>query len=801
MVGETVSANDSLHLNTANLLSSPSPNGLAKLSSNVATVAGYVAVAKPFAIDAGGQFQAAEHVVAPGLEKYNVAGQSTGDPRIGTIVGNFYIEGVIASGGMGTVYLAQQREPVRRTVALKMIRRGMTDESTLGRFLAERQALAVMDHPDIAQVFEADTADDGNPYFAMEFCTGEPIDRYCRTNQLDLAERLKLVIRIARAVQQAHSRGVIHRDLKPANILVSPCEGGLSLKIIDFGIAKFTDGQWQGGDREATRIGELVGTPAYMSPEQATGIEIDARCDVFAIGAILFKLLTDTTPQRVNDQDAACNPPLSVIFEQLKSFVPVTPSYRFSTLANDKQRQLAEDTGAATPKKLKHSIRGDLDWITLRAIDSDRTRRYATANDLADDLQRFLHNEPVNAVAPSRAYRAKKFYQRNRIPVLAMAAIATVILISSTIAAIGWWNYESERIEEQRRVAEEADILLNDAQASRRLAAKGGPEAEACFIAAESSLAKAESILTGPHGLPHLSSLLFESRLAIAADRAALRLVQRIENARQRACLLTTIDDSSTFGRDIAIAEISDAMEDFGIRVGITHPDDAATLLSQCPSAMHSQLVEALHFLLAQNATDSGQDLNPSSDTQSILPNGLIAHWANETASIIDPDEWRTRVRGCIINADAQSLLELAKLPVPDDQPVDGYLVLVEGLTALDRSSESIGILRLIQLRHPDNYWVNHHLGIVLADSGERHLSEESLRYLTTAVSLRPDSLGARVNLAEVLVRSGDHMGAANHLRMATALAPTNHAIQWRLKSLLATKDELLHHSKESLEH
>ncbi|HBJ35971.1 MAG TPA: hypothetical protein DDZ51_14730, partial [Planctomycetaceae bacterium] len=320
MAAETVSASNPIAVQSASILINQSPDGFPAAAYNDATVAGYVAVAILPAIDsaASDDSQNIAHPVAPN--------QIAVDPRIGTTVGNYYIKSVIASGGMGTVYQAVQCQPVRRTVALKMIRRGMTDESTLGRFLAERQALAVMDHPDIAQVFEANTTADGNPYFSMEFCTGEPIDRYCRKNRLDLASRLNLVIRIARAIQQAHSRGVIHRDLKPANILVSHCEGGLSLKMIDFGIAKFTDGQWQGGDREATRIGELVGTPAYMSPEQASGIDIDARTDVFAIGAILFKLLTDSTPLLSKNQNATVDSNLSTVIEQLSTFVPTIPS-------------------------------------------------------------------------------------------------------------------------------------------------------------------------------------------------------------------------------------------------------------------------------------------------------------------------------------------------------------------------------------------------------------------------------------------------------------------------------------------
>lgn len=784
MAGETVFASDPLARSAANDLLSSSPSGLTAASSNDATVAGYVALAKSQAIDA------AQHPDSPRVAIPNVNRTSAVDPRIGTTVGKYSIKSVIASGGMGTVYQALQCEPVRRTVALKMIRRGMADESTLGRFLAERQALAVMNHPDIAQVFEADTTADGNPYFAMEFCTGEPIDRYCRNNRLDLAARLKLVIRIARAVQQAHSRGIIHRDLKPANVLVSPCEGDSSLKIIDFGIAKFTDDQWQGGDREATRIGELVGTPAYMSPEQALGNEVDARTDVFAIGAILFKLLTDTTPLRQKNQDAGSDTHLSAIIEQLKSFVPTTPSCRFATLPYDKQRQLADDFGLQSPTNLKRNLRGDLDWITLRATESDRTRRYATANDLADDLQRCLNNEPVTAVAPSRAYQAKKFYQRNRIPVLAAGAITLVILCSSVIAGVGWWNYEKERVEEQRRVAEEADILLDEAQAFGRLAINGGPDAAANFIAAESSLDKAESILSGPHGLPHLNATLAAARHAIAADRAALRLIKRLESARERATRLTTIDDPKTFGPDAAISEITIALEDFGIRIGITRPVDAAAKIASCPTTIHSQLLETFHFLIVHHSKNSTRGITANAISPPPATDESIAIWANEVASIIDRNDWRFSVRKCIVDADDMSLLTIAKQPVPLDQSGDGSLVLAEGLFAMGRLPESIELLRMTQLRHPDSFWANHHLGFVLSQSRDRDTAERSLRYLTAAVSLRPQSVGARVYLAETLLRSGDRVSAANQLQLALALVPDNDAIHARLQSLMSTDKE-----------
>jgi len=737
----------------------------------------------------------------------NPTAASASDPRIGTLVGRFRIQSVIASGGMGTVYKAVQCEPVQRTVALKMIRRGMADESTLRRFQAERQALALMDHPDIAQVFEADTTPDGNPYFAMEFCTGEPIDRYCKSQKLGLTARLNLVIRIARAVQQAHSRGVIHRDLKPGNVLVSPCEGGLSLKIIDFGIAKFTDDQWQAGDHEETRIGELVGTPAYMSPEQASGVRIDGRTDVFAIGAMLFKLMTDTTPLQPKTDGDDSTPSLSSILEQLQAFAPLTPSCRLATLSLEDRKDLAAQFCIDSPKKLVHTIRGDLDWITLRAIESDRTRRYATANDLADDLQRYLRHDPVTAVAPGKRYRAKKYYQRHRAPILASAAIFVVILVSSIVGGIGWWNYEQELAEENRRVAEEAEILINDAEASRRLATKGGPEADENFVAAATAIATAESLLSGRHGLPQLGSRLNVSRRALADDRSAMRLVQQLEDARERTLQIESDHDHTTFGRQAGLNDTSAAFDHFGIRLAITPADAAAEKLLKCPPSVHPHLIEALDFLILeygfasridvddaqQNLTIATAATDPSIQNES--PPSIqsqfdrrIAHWAYSVLSIIDQDVWRTSLRQSMLTrVDRSGLHLLSESPHLLDQPVATLIRFAQVRNRLERSTDSIDLLRLVQRRHPENFWANQSLALALSATEDPDRFEQSLRYFTAAVSLRPQSAGARTNLATALLRIGDRIAAAEHLRVALTLLPENQTIAKRLNSLNST--------------
>ena len=343
---------------------------------------------------------------------------------IGTEIGPYRLVRRLGEGGMGEVFEAEQTEPIRRRVALKVIKQGMDTRAIVARFDAERQALALMDHPCIAKVFDAGATLRGRPYFVMEYVEGEPITDYCNRHRLSTHDRLELFVRVCEGVQHAHQKAVIHRDLKPSNILVAEVDGRPVPKIIDFGVAKATT-QRLTEMTMFTELGQLIGTPEYMSPEQAalTDADIDTRTDGYALGVVLYELLAGALPFDSRElRKAGYDAIRRIIREQ----DPPRPSTRVSGLG-ERATSVAEARGSV-PKRLQGDLRGDLDWITMKALEKDRDRRYATANGLAADVQRHLRNEPVSAGPPSASYRLGKLVRRNRGPFAAGAALVLMLL-------------------------------------------------------------------------------------------------------------------------------------------------------------------------------------------------------------------------------------------------------------------------------------------------------------------------------------------------------------------------------------
>ncbi len=346
-------------------------------------------------------------------------------------IGSYRIVRVLGQGGMGLVYEAEQLEPLRRTVALKVIRRGMDSDEVLARFESERQALAVMDHPNIARALDAGSTEDGLPYFVMELVAGEPITDYCDRHDLDLRRRLELFIAVCKGVQHAHQKGVIHRDLKPSNILVRVTDGRPVPTIIDFGIARAIERRLGDGGF-ATELGVAVGTPAYMSPEQAeaSGLDIDTRADIYSLGMVLYELVAGVLPFEAR----GLLPQQWIASYVLGEAQPPTPSRRVSTLADEAVTPVAQHRHT-TPLGLRRQLSGDLDWIVLKAIDRDRTRRYETASALALDIERHLENKPVSARAPTLGYTAARFVRRHRLSVSALVVALAALLTGMTIIA------------------------------------------------------------------------------------------------------------------------------------------------------------------------------------------------------------------------------------------------------------------------------------------------------------------------------------------------------------------------------
>ena len=363
-----------------------------------------------------------------------------GRERPGMVIGPYKLIQELGAGGMGAVWMAKQTEPVKRLVALKVIKPGMDSRQVIARFEAERQALALMDHPNIARVFDAGTTSAGRPYFVMELVKGLPLTKFCDERRLPPRERLELFIQVCQAIQHAHQKGIIHRDIKPSNVLVALYDGKPVPKVIDFGIAKAT-GQQLTEQTLITGFGVVVGTLEYMSPEQAelNQLDIDTRSDIYSLGVLLYELLTGSTPlEKKRVKEVAMLEVLRLIREE----EPQKPSSRLSTTA---EMPSVAANRSLEPKKLSGQVRGELDWIVMKALDKARDRRYETANGFAADLQRYLADEPVRACPPSALYRFRKFARRNKTLLTVATMIAVTVLAAGATVTWKWLEAESAR--------------------------------------------------------------------------------------------------------------------------------------------------------------------------------------------------------------------------------------------------------------------------------------------------------------------------------------------------------------------
>jgi tetratricopeptide (TPR) repeat protein len=546
---------------------------------------------------------------------------------------------------MGVVYMAEQEHPVRRRVALKIIKPGMDSEQVIVRFEAERQALALMDHPNIARVLDAGTTASGRPYFVMELVHGVPITQYCDDAQLTPRERLELFVPVCRAIEHAHQKGIIHRDIKPSNVLVTLYDGKPAPKVIDFGVAKATDQQLT--ERTMfTQYGSIVGTLEYMSPEQAemSALMVDTRSDIYSLGVLLYELLTGSTPL---DRPRLRETGYAEILSRIKDEEPSKPSTRLSelkgTLASISAHRKTE------PAKLKKLVRGDLDWIVMKALEKDRTRRYETASGFARDIEHYLEGDPVEACPPSAGYRLRRYARKHRAALAAVAAFATLLVLGAVLSA--WQAIVATRAEvrakaeseKARRAAAEAQAVLGFFQ--DRVLAAARPEGQegglgkdvtirAAVDAAEPKIAvafreqptveasvrgvlgttyhflgepalairqltRALELRSAELGADHPDTLLTQNNLALAYrddgqwDRAIplFERTLRVETARLGAdhpsTLLTQNDlaltyrDSGQVDRAIALFEPTLAAR--AARLGADHPD---TLLTQQNLAM-----------------------------------------------------------------------------------------------------------------------------------------------------------------------------------------------------------------------
>src|SRR6266851_4490298 len=396
-------------------------------------------------------------------EKRPSKGAAQGGPRAigekaGDRIGHYKLLQQIGEGGYGVVYMAEQEAPVRRRVALKIIKPGMDTRSVIARFEAERQALALMDHPNIAKVFDAGATESGRPYFVMELVRGVKITEYCDQHSLTTEDRLKLFVQVCQAVQHAHQRGIIHRDIKPSNILVTQSREGVATPmVIDFGVAKATTDQRLTDKTVFTAFEMLIGTPAYMSPEQAelSSVDVDTRTDIYSLGVLLYELLTGSTPFETGEL-------LKVGLDEIRRVIreeePLRPSTRLSKMPGANLTTIAQHRRSEPPKLIR-AISGDLDWIVMKAVEKHRTRRYETANGLALDVQRFLAHEAVSARPPSKLYKFQKTVQRNRLLFIGLGVVATLLIVSLIVVSASLAQERQSR-REARQVKQFLEEML-----------------------------------------------------------------------------------------------------------------------------------------------------------------------------------------------------------------------------------------------------------------------------------------------------------------------------------------------------
>ena len=476
-------------------------------------------------------------------------GRSTAHETIGNLVGSnlgcYHLLQVIGEGGCGVVYMASQEKPVRRNVALKVIKLGMDTKSVIARFEAEQHALALMDHPSIARVLDAGATESGRPFFVMELVRGVRITSYCDDHKLNLEERLNLFIQVCQAVQHAHQKGIIHRDLKPSNILVMTHDGVAVPKVIDFGIAKAIEGRLT--DRTLlTPYEHFIGTPAYMSPEQGElrGLDVDTRSDIYSLGVLLYELLTGKTPF---DQKELLAAGTDQMRRTLREREPQRPSRKFAGLPVTDLVQIANRRGVEAIK-LESLLSGDLDWIVMKALEKDRGRRYETANGLALDIQRYLNNEPVVARPPSRLYRLQKLVRRNRVVFAAGASITLALAIGFGVST---WMFFRERNarQEQVRLREIAGHALDNEGKLRQQAENRERITQAAFLISRDQIEEADRAVDMVTAIePSLEAEGVLRRLgewhALRSewDRAATRFDQLLQADQQDNSAMITMD-------------------------------------------------------------------------------------------------------------------------------------------------------------------------------------------------------------------------------------------------------------------
>ena len=670
----------------------------------------------------------------------------------GARIGPYKLVEQIGEGGMGTVWMAQQIEPVKRVVALKLIKAGMNSKQLIARFEAERQALAMMDHANIARVLDAGTDSAGRPYFVMDLVKGVPITRHCDEQHLTTRQRLELFIPVCQAVQHAHQKGIIHRDLKPSNVLVALYDGKPVPKVIDFGVAK-AFGQTLTEKTLVTGFGSIVGTLEYMSPEQAetNQLDIDTRSDIYSLGVVLYELLTGSPPfTRQELEEVGMLEMLRLIREQ----EPSKPSTRLSTA--DGLPTLAANRGTE-PAKLKKLVRGELDWIVMKALEKDRGRRYEAANGLAMDLQRYLADEQVLACPPSAAYRLRKFARRHKAG-LAMAGLVLFFLVLLG-SGVGWTlrdrtarerEIAQDRATRQAVIKERVTLALEEAHKLQQ---------EGQWRAAHDAAMRAEALsATGDSDE--------ETHQRAREVLGNMQMLANLEDVRARST-------TNEAGFDLKEEDrgTTRAFREYGIDIDALDRDEAARRIR----------AKNIRYELAV-FLDSWSHVRRRLAQQGSKQIGKNWKELLEVARAADPDPWRDRFRTAVLNNDRKALVEIAALAPIQSLPVETVDRLGDALLGRDTIQEAAAFLKKGQRLHPQDYWINVNLANCLSAMGQ---VDEAIRYYTAAVALRPEAALSHSNLGNALATRGKLEEAAACYRKAIEISPKRSSLYNRLGAIL----------------
>ncbi|MCI0377130.1 MAG: tetratricopeptide repeat protein [Gemmataceae bacterium] len=709
--------------------------------------------------------------------------------RPGVMIGPYQLLEPIGEGGFGIVFLAEQQHPMRRKVALKVLKPGMDTHQIIARFEAERQALALMDHPNIAKVLDAGTTGAvangqwpaaseemqdlsalatnhwslptaGRPYFVMELVQGMPITAYCDKHHLTPRERLELFVPVCHAVQHAHQKGIVHRDLKPSNVLIALYDGKPLPKVIDFGVAKAT-GPKLTERTLSTEFGTVVGTLEYMSPEQAelNQVDIDTRSDIYSLGVLLYELLTGTTPlDRRRLKEAALLEVLRLIREE----EPPRPSTRLSQTCSAEREALNEQRAhSASRSALRAQRFYELDWIVMKCLEKERNRRYETANGLARDVERYLADEPVEACPPSTGYRLRKFVRKNRKLLGTAAAFLAVLLVGGVVTAWQAVRLARGEREDAQRVAEgmreqakrdqEIHAALERARELREQA-RSAPGHWGKWAEAQAMARRAEALLESGVTDPALSPQVHYLLRELAEEGADRRLIARLEEIRLLQAEVNV--KQNRYDRERTLPDYRQAFHDYGLRSKVTPPEQAAAILGRRPHAVLATLIAALDDWLNFAGCDSPE-----------------SGWLQSVLAAADNNVWRQRLREARKFGNLKALKTLAQEVDVTAQPPQALFLLERALYTCGAKQEAIALLVRAQTAYPGDFWTNQNLGSALLSCHPPQM-DDAIRFLTAAVALRPDSPGTRLNLGIAFAAKGRHEEAIAACRKAIALKP-----------------------------